>query len=1143
LGEVALPENSERKSNSMRLFLLLISTTVFLSLQVQQVESAEPVPFQELWSKPYSQADAKADYVLGYWSFDGRDPIQESAGRKLAGKLIGAKIDSNGKFGKCLESFPGYPKASAIPHRLSISPAKSLSSPSGAITLEMWIKPKKLPKGEAGSAAMLLDKKYVDHTDYQLKIWQKDSDGKQKLAVLLGFGRETETWTSEAVVFEQETWHHIAFTYDAMGTGSFFVDGYLRGTETIPGRGKIAAGTKPLSIGDRLGGNYMGFDGRIDQVRISSKVLEFRPLTFNRNPGRNAFVRHEGVSSISCNVQSLSRVVLPRVEVAWSVDGVNQKPVIVRNLKPGEKREVVYQFDTSLRSDQYQLQAMLSLEGFSPDEKPYVMTSIHNLHLVNRKLPDQYPVVMWGAGPKEIDRLQEIGFTHALGLAVDYGAILEAGKPVPAASAQRLSDIYPQLDQALIQGITFAPNLGPGRYAVKRKEWLRVDTKGKVLTGRYDNINGLIPETQQFCFDVGKSVSQTFGEHPAYGAALIHSEIRDHAAPSFSQYDYEAYRKATGLTIPVSSSAANAKARDLDLVSQMAIPAGTVTSHGVKYAKLKNFPKDRVIPDDHPIYVYYRWYWKKGDGWNGLNSQVVNGLREGLSEQRRKDFWTWNDPAVRVASVYGSGGDVDYISQWSYCYPEPIRIGIATDELLAMAKGADKKQDVMKMTQIICYRDQIAPYVETYQKRKQTPPAYMARWEREEADAAFPTLPPMMLREAFWTKFSRPIKGIMYHGWQSLVPMESKGAYRYTHPETQHELKRIISEVVEPLGPTMLHVPGIQSDVAYLESFASQMFARRGTWGWGHRWIGDVYLATMYAGLQPEMIYDETITQKGLDQYKVLFVIDCDVLTESVAKAIQQFQQSGGIVIGDDHTCPAIKPNIILTGFLRTKDAQKNKQKLQKVATQIRKMLSGKYARYYDSSSPEVIPYRRSYKNADYLFTVNDNREYGDYIGHHKLVMENGLPSQTILKLNRKGRTYLYDLVNHRQVKSQKSSDGLTIPFELQPCDGTVLLAISQSIDHVKITAPKSTSRKEEVSIAIEVQDLYRKPIEAVVPVELKITDASGRIAEFSGYYAAVDGKVEIKLDIAKNDPPGVWTILAKELASGKTTTHYLRVK
>ncbi len=1127
----------------MRLFRLLILSVFSVAGSLPRVESAEPVQPQEPWFKPYTQLDTRADHVLGYWSFDGQDPIQESAGRKYKTRLVGAKISSQGKFGNCLESFPGYPKSPATPHQLLVHAVKELSSPTGALTLEMWIRPKKLPRGEKGTTAMLLDKKYVDHTDYQLKLWPKDRDGKRRLEALLGFGRETESWSSEPFFIEAETWHHVAFTYDAKGTGAFFVDGYLRGTETIPGRGKIVAGKKTLSIGDRLGANYMGFNGWIDQVRISSRTLEFRPLIFQWKTGRTAFVRKEKVATLGCVVQSLSRSVLPHVEIAWSLDGVEQKRVLVSQLKPREKREIVYQFDTALRPDAYQLRAKLELKGARTDEPSFFLTTTRQINLVNRKLRDRFPVVMWGANLTEIERLKKIGFTHALGISVDNEAILQAGRPIPGLPRERLEQIYPLLDEALVQGVYFASNLHPGAYAAKKEEWLRIGLDGKPLSGRYRNINGLIPETQRFCFNVGKSTSQTFGEYPAFEAALVQSEIRDHAAPSFSRYDYEAFRKATGLTIPVASAAANAKAVELDLAQQQTIPAGAVSPHGVKYTKLKNFPKNRVIPDDHPIYVYYRWYWKEGDGWNGLNTQIVKGLKEGLPEQRRDDFWTWNDPAVRVASVYGSGGDVDYISQWSYCYPEPIRIGIATDELLAMAKGASKKQGVMKMTQIICYRDQIAPYPETYRKRKKTPPEYVARWEREEPDAAFPTLPPMMLREAFWTKFSRPIKGIMYHGWQSLVPMETKSAYRYTHPETRNELKRIISEVVEPLGPTMLHVLGIQSDIAYLESFASQIFAGRGTWGWGHHWGGDAYLATMYAGLQPEMIYDETVMQQGLDRYKVLFAIDCDVLTESVARAIQQFQQRGGIVVGDDHTCPAIKPDIILTSFQRTKDARKDKRELQKIAMQIRNSLRAKYTRYYDSSNPNVIPYRRSYKKADYLFAINDNREYGNYIGHHQLAMENGLPSQTMLKLARKDRTYLYDLVNHRQVNVKRNVEGLTIPFELQPCDGAILLAIPQSIDRVSITGETSLSREENTSVTVEVQDLYRKPVEAVIPLELKITDASGRIAEFSGYYAAVDGRLKVELDIAKNDPPGVWTIEARELASGKTAVHYLRVK
>ena len=42
--------------------------------------------------------------------------------------------------------------------------------------------------------------------------------------------------------------------------------------------------------------------------------------------------------------------------------------------------------------------------------------------------------------------------------------------------------------------------------------------------------------------------------------------------------------------------------------------------------------------------------------------------------------------------------------------------------------------------------------------------------------------------------------------------------------------------------------------MAFLESFTSQMFARRGTYGWNHTWAGDMYHVLMYAQLQPRVL-------------------------------------------------------------------------------------------------------------------------------------------------------------------------------------------------------------------------------------------------------------------------------------------------
>jgi len=665
------------------------------------------------------------------------------------------------------------------------------------------------------------------------------------------------------------------------------------------------------------------------------------------------------------------------------------------------------------------------------------------------------------------------------------------------------------LDEALVNGIGICAALSPGSWAGGKPELRRVTRDGKPY--EKPEVCGLLPEVQSFCRNVGASVAQTYGKYPAFQCALLHTEVRDGANLCFHEQDRAAFRQATGLEIP---EEAQSKA-------------------GVEYTKLPDFPADRVIEDDNPLYRYYQWYWEEGDGWNGLNT----ALHEGLKSTGRQDLWTFHDPAVRVASVLGSGGAVDYVSQWTYSYPDPIRIATATDELLTMARNAGHPQDLMKMTQIIWYRSQTAPMSEASQEKV----AAQTVWEDTDPDAAFITIAPMHLREAFWTEIARPVQGIMYHGWQSLVPTGSTGGYRYTHPQTQEELTRLTHEVVQPLGPTLRQVPEAKTDVAFLESFASEMFARRGTYGWGHTWVGDAYLILQWAQLQPEIVFDEMVAQKGLDGYRVLVMMDCDVLTRTVAEKVQEFQKRGGIVVADDRLCPAIRPDIVLLPYERTKQADADKAALQDLAAKLRAQLDKRYQRHVDSSNPDVVTHYRRYGTTDYVFLINDRREFGDYVGHHKLVMEQGLPSQATITIDRKSAA-VYDLVRGRPVATKRAGGKLQIEADLEPCNGRLLMVAERPIAGVRIEAPDAAKRGQALALAITVDDADGKPVDAVVPVKVDLLDPDGRPAEFSGFYGARGGRVDIRADIAANDSTGMWEVRATELASGEVGRTYVRV-
>lgn len=112
---------------------------------------------------------------------------------------------------------------------------------------------------------------------------------------------------------------------------------------------------------------------------------------------------------------------------------------------------------------------------------------------------------------------------------------------------------------------------------------------------------------------------------------------------------------------------------------------------------------------------------------------------------------------------------------------------------------------------------------------------------------------------------------------------------------------------------------------------------------WNSGWAANVYLVLAYAQLQPEVLYDETIIRRGLEGLKVLVLVDCDVLTASVARKIGDFQQKGGIIIGNDRLCPAVKPDVRLASFERPKQAREARALLLQMAADLRRQLDARY--------------------------------------------------------------------------------------------------------------------------------------------------------------------------------------------------------
>lgn len=1062
------------------------------------------------YAQKYEGAGRNGADVIGCWEFNQGKETEDSSGKGHTlnfsdkAKLIPDGIDGPALASEgCTARLRSNPNSAGDVPKGAWTIGKDLS-PKGAFTAEISFK---LNDDFNDYSQFFLMDKMVFHYASTASTANRDFGfmclygwGVQKVVfqVNLGFGKDSEFVSSETETLNPGQWYHAAFTYDGQGLVTIFLDGKRIKRVFLPGRGPITPSNNKLFLGDRAGSTYSTLPGAIDQARLMNGIPpEYAPTPeLSMGESRTAFYRFEKNTKCKLTLDNPLTSPIDGGTVQFTINGKTQS-IAIPTIPAHGQNTFDLNIDATLAADEYPLNATATLKIAGKESVINYDTSIA---IVNRE-PKFFPVVMWGTG--DIPRLKDIGFTHDLRHFGNFNDTWSSNSDNAKPARNHLA-VVNMMNEHTRQNMHVCLTTAPGSWLRYQKDpkLHRIEKDGSV--GK--TINIALPQVQQFGYNVGRNTAKQYAHFPIFDLALIHSEIRDGTAISFDKDSMKAAEEFIGGPVP-------------DCIT---------VKKGVHYQTIPNFPANRIIKDDDPILKFYTWFWKDGDGWNPLHTQIKNGLQS----TERKDIKTFFDPAVRVPSIWGSGGKVEYLSQWTYSYPDPIKIGQATDDLFAMAEGCPE-QEVMKMTQIIWYRSQTTV-------RNHKDKSLRAQWEIDLPNCDFNTISPDHLSEAFWSMIARPIKGIMYHGWGSLVDTKSTTSYCFTNPDTAPRLKSLISSVIRPLGPTLLQVPDMPADVAILQSFSSQVFAERGGAGWSNSWEANMHLILQWAGIQPKIVYDESIRNGALKGVKVLVMPYCDVLTESVYNTVKAFQEQGGIIIADQYLAPALLPDCLVRTYIRQGNAREDKDALLAMAAKLKAELSCIYTPAVKTSNPEIVPRMRQYKSSRYLFTINDNRTFGKYVGQYKIVMEDGLPSTA--EINIPGQGFVYDLVSHNPVKTQ-NKEGMTTVQNYGPGEGKLFLITEKAIDKVVVQASNVAIAGTTFPVKVSVVDSKNTAIDAVIPVQISIIEPDGKAGEFSGYYGAKDGVLNLELAPATNGTRGKWTITATELASGKSTTHTFNLK
>ena len=952
-----------------------------------------------------------------------------------------------------------------------------------------------------------------DNTGLEIGLRQR-TDGYWTPQVRLGMGGDTYLVEGESLRLYAGARTKFAVFFGANGRVVVEFGGLVT-EKTIPATGGLAKSKRyrPV-VGSRPESLYANLDGFVRSVSITPMK---RDMTVLRVPGREAFLRGEKGARYKFVVENrgpgaLSGV-MARVEQFCAEGRVGTWRTDLGTIAAGGAADVELGIETRVRPGWHVLRVTLTGRGADG-------AGFENARLlrygVGPQLGDRLPATLWGyAAAAPASDLTEMGFTH--GYVYMGGPNMEG--PFDAKPVMNM------FDRAAVAGLSvFRINnpdfFPPGEDVKKYVRWdcLHRPMLKKPAHERPEVSNPVLQE--RFRRQCARD-ADIFADHPAYVGVLSYSERRDRSCPSFNTEPLR-YKEDTGRDIPKGVDARTFRLPQAE----------------------KRFP-DGVIPDDDEIWGYYSWFLKGGDGWPKFHTAGFDEYRKRITSRSFTSFW---DPAVRWAPAWGAGGSADMINQWCYAVPEPMNVAGPAEEMFAMAAGRPG-QKVSMMTQLICYRSQMSPTNEV--------PENVPEWAVKFPKLKFPTIPPDVLQEATWTMISKPVQSIMFHGWATIHDLHGDSYYGMTNPESADRMRHLLKDVVAPLGPTLRRLGRDVPQVAVFESLATCAMGGPASWGWKAPSITFMQRAR----LDPRVVYEQTIERDGFKGVKVLYAPQCRFMTKSMIERFKAFQAAGGVLVGDTEMLSALKPDLVVpvmsfdappesdytedvdamerakAANLKTRRATvRAKAFMHDAAEKIRVALAAKgYLPAADSSSAEIVVYNRRWKDTPYLFAVNDKRTFGDYVGQWGRVMEKGVPTKGWISINDpEGKIgAVYELSKGEKKPFSRDGGKVKVPVSFDTNDGRMFVFLQSPIASVKVDALSSVARGGTVDVTMTVLDGRGNAVPALLPVEMRLYDASGREIDGGGYACAEGGVAKVSFATNVDDASGAYRLVCKDRASG----------
>ena len=347
--------------------------------------------------------------------------------------------------------------------------------------------------------------------------------------------------------------------------------------------------------------------------------------------------------------------------------------------------------------------------------------------------------------------------------------------------------------------------------------------------------------------------------------------------------------------------------------------------------------------------------------------------------------------------------------------------------------------------------------------------------------------------------------------------------------------------VKRKLKPAAILLQGLEPDRAPVALYLPSTPEFCGSYFWGHHWGGRLYASVLASQPIPfDTLGDrEACDPAVLAKYKVVFAPLANVLLRKEDDALAAAEKKGVRVVFDAHGAEIARhhPKSVKldSRYVHIDNPAPTRDPFLKWYAREVPALAKDLVAFTPSDGKGSWTFTKSCDGVRYVIVVNDARRTGGGIltemKPDAWYRPYGAPQTITTEFRVPAGAAIYEF-NARKPPLQTARGKVMLDYA--PAEGRLFAVYPRPLGKLAAKVVGRTGPGAKATVHVALDDVSRRPAPGRQVVRLVVKSAKGTLHDASGYYRMENGRIDIPLRFATDDPSGHWTVALEELTTGQ---------